>query len=118
MTATTVFDELRETLARQTFDGWAVGIDLGYYADDDLICECRTIDEPGQPQGQIASVVAVKDGQAIVGHAARRLARTPRFFQHRGSFAETKNEIGLRHTYARAPEGFQSATEIAGHLIQ
>ena len=29
MTATTVFDELRETLARQTFDGWAVGIDLG-----------------------------------------------------------------------------------------
>lgn len=129
MTATTVFDELRETLARQTFDGWAVGIDLGttksciavaYYADDDLICECRTIDEPGQPQGQIAvpSVVAVKDGQAIVGHAARRLARTPRFFQHRGSFAETKNEIGLRHTYARAPEGFRSATEIAGHLIQ
>lgn len=44
--------------------------------------------------------------------------RTPRFFQHRGSFAETKNEIGLRHTYARAPEGFRSATEIAGHLIQ
>jgi len=66
----------------------------------------------------VPSVVAVREGQAIVGHAAKRLARTPRFFQHKGSFSETKNEIGLRHTYARAPEGFRSATEIAAHIIR
>lgn len=128
MTATTVFDELREALAQQEIDGAAVGIDLGTtksciavarFEDGEIVCECQTVDEPGQPEGQIAvpSVAAVKDGAAIVGHAARRLARTPRFFQHKGSFSETKNEIGLRHTYARAPEGFQSATEIAGHII-
>ena len=128
MTATTVFDELREALAQQEIDGAAVGIDLGTtksciavarFEDGEIICECQTVDEPGQPEGQIAvpSVVAVKDGAAVVGHAAKRLARTPRFFQHKGSFSETKNEIGLRHTYARAPEGFQSATEIAGHII-
>jgi molecular chaperone DnaK (HSP70) len=128
MTATTVFDELREALAQQEIDGAAVGIDLGTtksciavarFEDGEIICECQTVDEPGQPEGQIAvpSVVAVKDGAAVVGHAAKRLARTPRFFQHKGSFSEAKNEIGLRHTYARAPEGFQSATEIAGHII-
>lgn len=128
MTATTVFDELREALAQQEIDGVAVGIDLGTtksciavarFEDGEIICECQTVDEPGQPEGQIAvpSVVAVKDGAAVVGHAAKRLARTPRFFQHKGSFSETKNVIGLRHTYARAPEGFRSATEIAGHII-
>ncbi|MGE4070190.1 MAG: Hsp70 family protein [Lysobacterales bacterium] len=128
MTATTVFDELRDVLVQMEFDGAAVGIDLGTtksciavarFEAGELLCECQTIDEPGQPEGQIAvpSVVAVKDGEAIVGHAAKRLARTPRFFQHRGSFSECKNEIGLRHTYARAPEGFRSATAIAGHLI-
>ena len=128
MTATTVFDELREALAQEEIDGAAVGIDLGTtksciavarFEDGEIICECQTVDEPGQPEGQIAvpSVVAVKDGAAVVGHAAKRLARTPRFFQHKGSFSETKNEIGLRHTYARAPEGFRSATEIAGHII-
>ena len=129
MAATTVFDELRDALAEQEFDGTAVGIDLGTtksciavarFEDGELTCECHTVDESGQPEGQIAvpSVVAVKDGEAIVGHAAKRLARTARFFQHRGSFSETKNEIGLRHTYARAPEGFQSATEIAAHIIR
>ncbi|MBP7623353.1 MAG: Hsp70 family protein [Xanthomonadales bacterium] len=129
MTATTVFDDLRDALAQEEFDGMAVGIDLGTtksciavarFDAGDIVCECQTIDEPGQPEGQIAvpSVVAVKDGEAIVGHAAKRLARTSKFFQHRGSFSETKNEIGLRHTYARAPEGFQSATEIATHLVR
>jgi molecular chaperone DnaK len=127
MTAT-VFDDLRDTLAKQEFDGMAVGIDLGTtksciavarFAEGEILCDCVPIDEPGQPEGQVAvpSVVAVKNGEAIVGHVAKRLARTPRHFQHRGSFAETKNEMGLRHTYARAPEGFQSAAEIAAHIL-
>ncbi len=128
MTAPTVFDELREALALGQFDDAAVGIDLGTtksciavarFEDGEIECACLTIDEPGQPQGQIAvpSVVAARDGAAVVGHAARRLARTAPYPPHKGAFAETKNEIGLRHTYARAPEGFRSATEIAGHII-
>lgn len=129
MAANTVFDELRTALAEEEFDGLAVGIDLGTtksciavarFENGEIVCDCQTIDEPGQPEGQIAvpSVVAVTDGEAIVGHAAKRLARTPRYIQRRGAFSETKNEIGLRHTYARAPQGFQSATEIAAHIIQ
>lgn len=129
MTPITVFDELRDALAGLEFEGAAFGIDLGTtksciavacFEDGEILCECRAIDEPGQPEGQISlpSVVAVKNGVALVGHAAKRLARQPRFHQHRGSFSETKNEIGLRHTYARAPQGFQSATEIAGHLLK
>lgn len=128
MAATTVFDELRDAVANRRIDKVAVGIDLGttkscvaaaHLQDGKIRCRCWTIDEPGQPEGQIAlpSVVAIKDDDIIFGHAAKRLARLPRFPQHRRSFLETKNEIGLRHTYARAPQGFQSATEIAGHLV-
>lgn len=128
MGTSTVFDELRTSLANQQLDGFTVGIDLGTtksciavarFEEGEVCCECITIDEPGQPEGQIAvpSVVAVRNGEAIVGHAAKRLARTPRYRQHRGSFTETKNEMGLRHTYARAPAGFQSATDIATHLM-
>jgi molecular chaperone DnaK len=129
MTATTVFDDLRDALAHRQFAGSTVGIDLGTtkscvavarFAEGEILCDTVAIDEPGQPKGQIAvpSVVAVRDGAAIVGHAAKRLARTPQFVQHKGAFSETKNEIGLRHTYARAPQGFQSATEIAAHLLR
>lgn len=128
MGTSTVFDDLRKTLVEREFEGVAIGIDLGTTKsciamarldEGEVHCGCIEVDEPGQPEGQIAvpSVVAVKNGQAIVGHAAKRLARTPRFRQHRGSFSETKNEMGLRHTYARAPAGFQSATDIASHLI-
>ena len=77
MTATTVFDELRDALAQMEFDGTAVGIDLGTtksciavarFEDGELVCECQTIDEPGQPEGQIAvpSVVAVKPGAVLL----------------------------------------------------
>ncbi|MBL0028266.1 MAG: Hsp70 family protein [Rhodanobacteraceae bacterium] len=87
MTTTTVFDELRDALAELEFEGAAVGIDLGTtkscvavarFEDGEIVCECEAVDEPGPPEGQIAvpSVVAVKDGVAIVGHAAKRLARS------------------------------------------
>jgi len=65
----------------------------------------------------LPSVVAVRDGEPVFGYAARRLARTRGHRQHCGYFAESKNEIGLRHTYARAPEGFRTATDIASHLL-
>ena len=56
MTATMVFDELRDALAQMEFDGIAVSIDLGTtksciavagFEDGELGCECQTIDEPG-----------------------------------------------------------------------
>jgi len=49
MAATTVFDDLRDALAKQELDGAAVGIDLGTtksciavarFEDGELVCEC------------------------------------------------------------------------------
>ena len=128
MSQPTLFDALRDVLAEDGEDRLALGMDLGTtkscvasarYESGELTCECLGIDEPGQPAGMVVvpSVVAVVDGEPIVGHAARRLARTRGHQRQRGYFSETKNEIGLRHTYARAPEGFRNATEIAGHLL-
>ncbi len=129
MGATTVFDDLRDVLAQQAYEGSAIGIDLGttkscialaHFEDGQVNCACQAVDEPGQPSGQIAvpSVVAVVDDKALVGHAAKRLARSKRYSQHRFSFSETKNEMGLRHTYARAPQGFRCATDIASHILR
>jgi len=124
----TLFDQLRDALIEADDDRLALGIDLGTtksciaaarFASGELTCECVEITEPGQPKGMIAlpSVVAVRDGEPVFGYAARRLARTRGHRQHCGYFAESKNEIGLRHTYARAPEGFRTATDIASHLL-
>lgn len=123
-----LFDRLRTQLVENDFVGAGAGIDLGttkscaaaaWLDDGEIRCECFPTREPGQPEETFAlpSVVALREGKAVVGHAAKRLARTPGFRQHRGSFAETKNEIGLRHTYASAPEGFRNATDIAAHLL-
>ena len=72
MGATTVFDDLRDVLAQQAYEGSAIGIDLGTtkscialarFEDGQVNCACQAVDEPGQPSGQIAvpSVVAVVD---------------------------------------------------------
>jgi len=37
--------------------------------------------------------------------------------QNQNLFYECKNEIGIRRTYHRAPEGFRSAAEISGHIL-
>ncbi|NLH10488.1 MAG: Hsp70 family protein, partial [Holophagae bacterium] len=56
-----------------------------------------------------------------IGEGAKRLAaRTGELGlePQRSLFAECKNEMGVRRTYHRAPEGFRSAPEIAGHVLR
>jgi len=108
----------------------AVGIDLGTTkscaalagfdpASQRITCECVTYPEPGVPGAPIAvpSVVVVKNNEQFVGHAARRYVGKKGFLPQRDVFRETKNEIGLRYTYWKAPEEFNSATKIAGVLL-
>lgn len=123
------FSVLQRRLLAADFTDFVVGIDLGTTKSclaiaqldcDEIECQVSTIDEPGQPADAIAmpSVVAIENGEAVVGHAARRLARTKGFAQHHRSFSETKNEMGLRCRYPKAPAGFQTATDIAAILLE
>lgn len=69
----------------------------------------------------VPSVVAIDSARVWVGEGAKRLrALAP--FRHlernRSVFYECKNDMGLRRTYHRAPEGFRSAAAIGGRVIR
>jgi molecular chaperone DnaK len=129
MTHFDFFHDLRKALADRKTAMGAVGIDLGTTksctavarfdpATDQITCECIPYPEPGIPGLPVAvpSVVVVKDGEVTIGHAAKRLVGRKGYTPLRNVFRECKNDIGLRYTYWKAPAGFQSAEEIAGHL--
>lgn len=129
MTQFDLFHDLRSALANRKTAIAAVGIDLGTTksctaiarfdpADGQITCACVAYPEPGIPGMPVAvpSVVAVKDGEISIGHAARRLVGRKGYTPLRNVFRECKNDMGLRYTYWKAPEGFRSATDIAGHL--
>ncbi|MBS0382339.1 MAG: Hsp70 family protein, partial [Proteobacteria bacterium] len=84
-----------------------------------LRCENIACDGDGLPPGVIAmpSVVAIDGERTLIGHEARRRCGMRVAIPEKNLFRETKNEIGLRYTYMRAPEGFRNATDIASHLI-
>ena len=64
----------------------------------------------------VPSVVAIVDGQTLIGEGARRMIGNGA--SHPGNiFYNCKNDIGLRRTYHRAPEGYRSAKEIAGKIL-
>lgn len=68
----------------------------------------------------VPSVVVLHGGTVHVGEGAKRLrSRTGELAlrQNRDVFFDCKNDIGLRRTYHLAPEGFRSATEIAGRVL-
>ena len=69
----------------------------------------------------VPSVVALHSGQVLVGEGAKRLrARAAELGldRNRDIFYECKNEIGIQKTYHRAPEGYRSAAEIGGHVVE
>lgn len=69
----------------------------------------------------VPSVVALLEGRTFVGVGAKRLRMTAAAFDLRRNeslFFDCKNDIGLRRTYERAPEGYRSAAAIAGHVLE
>ena len=75
-------------------------------------------DDPGAPVS-VPSVVAVDGDDVIVGREARRLLATRvESAQGKTVFAETKNEIGLRYSYWKAPPGLHDATAVAAQVLR
>ncbi|MEW6233870.1 MAG: Hsp70 family protein [Candidatus Omnitrophota bacterium] len=69
----------------------------------------------------IPSAVTVYNGQVWVGEGAKRLyARSAEIGLEVGKnlFLECKNDIGAQRTYQKAPEGFRSAAEIGGKVLE
>jgi len=115
-----------------------IGIDLGTTnstvaeilvessAKDQLKARCLDVCQPTL-EGEyvhvlVPSIVALLDSQVYIGEGAKRLrgkASDPRFNlqRNREIFWEVKNEMGIRRTYAKAHEGYQSAKEISGRIL-
>lgn len=106
-----------------------LGVDLGTtkscvaYASYDprskeLRCECVGYPQPdGATRAAVPSAVAVDGTRTLFGAEALAKRREKGFLPERNLFCESKNEIGLRYTYARAPEGFSNAGDIAAKLL-
>ena len=112
-----------------------LGIDLGTTnstvaesacgADGTVACRTLELEQP-TTEGTytsplVPSVVAIlPDGNHWVGEGAKRLRANPHqagLLFERNLFYDTKNEMGLRKTYFRAPESFNHASKIAGTIL-
>ncbi len=88
-------------------------------------CKTLEIDQPTREgiytSPIVPSVVAILPDKKIwVGEGAKRLRAFSQDAQlsfEKNLFYETKNEMGLRKTYYRAPEDFNHASRIAGHIL-
>jgi hypothetical protein len=113
----------------------ALGIDLGTTnstiaeivwrpSQSDVKVRCLEVDQE-TPSGTythslVPSAVAIHDGKMVVGEGAKRLlARAAEFGLERDKslFLECKNDMGVRRTYHKAPDGFRSAPEIGGKVL-
>jgi len=88
-------------------------------------CKTLEIDQPTREglftSPLVPSVVAIPPGKELwVGEGPKRLRA---FLQEsnlsfeKNLFYDTKNEMGLKKTYFRAPESFNHASKIAGHIL-
>lgn len=69
----------------------------------------------------VPSVVAIYRDKVYIGEGAKRLrAQSPEFgfVQNKNIFYECKNDMGVQRTYHMAPEGFRSAAEIGGKILE
>ena len=113
-----------------------IGIDLG--TTNSAIAEILVTPEvPGPPVARcldvkqatsmgpqfhtlVPSALAIQGGDVCVGAGAKDLrARIGEFKLelYRNIFWDCKNDMGVRRTYNKAPVGFRSAKEVAGHLL-
>ncbi|HAF25393.1 MAG TPA: hypothetical protein DCK93_21215, partial [Blastocatellia bacterium] len=89
-------------------------------------CRCLEIEQPTR-DGVFTSpivpsvLVLLPNGSHWVGEGAKRLRTRPQdaaLAIERSLFFDTKNEMGLRKTYYRAPERHNHASKIAGHILE
>ncbi len=121
---------------KQDHEIHAFGIDLGttnstvaeasWKPGEKPICQILEIDQPLWPAGTmtsplVPSVVALTGEELVmIGEGAKRLRTRPQdanLFPERNLFYETKNDMGLRKTYHRAPDSYNHASKIAGHVL-
>ncbi len=125
-----LFDDLLQALRAKGERVSAFGIDLGTSKScfavasfdpvaDRLAVSCVPYRDPGERSASIAmpSVVAIEGDEVLVGRAAKREIGKPRRFLEKNIFVDTKNEMGLRYTYWKAPPAFQSPTDIASTIV-
>jgi molecular chaperone DnaK (HSP70) len=86
---------------------------------------CVPIDQPTEEgvytHVLLPSQVACLPDRVLIGEGAKRLrTRSSELDLERGRalFWDCKNDIGLQRTYNRAPPGYRSAREIAGHVLR
>ncbi len=92
----------------------------------EMLCECISIEQmtPSGPfyGSLVPSVVAIdKAGKTWIGEGAKRMRSLPRDYglsPEKNLFHDTKNEIGLRKRYYRAPEDYDHSRKIAGHILR
>jgi molecular chaperone DnaK len=115
----------------------ALGIDLGttnssiaeatWKPGEKPECRVLELDQPLWPAGSVSSylvpsvVALLGDGRVLVGEGAKRLRARPHeenLSAEKNLFYETKNDMGLRRTYHRAPEPYNHASKIAGHILR
>lgn len=130
MNHTDLHQRLLERLRAAGRKAVAFGIDLGttkscvaYAAFDPdtgaLQCDCIRYRRPdGSMLASVPSVVALEHGRVLFGAEALSRRGQKGFLPERALFSESKNEIGLRYSYARAPEGFGNAGEVATRLLE
>jgi molecular chaperone DnaK len=91
---------------------------------NDITVRCLAVEQPTGNRSHwnplVPSVVAIHDGQEIVGEGARLLrskGREAGLIEESNLFASVKNHMGLRRTYNMAPAGYRSATEVSGRIL-
>lgn len=115
----------------------AIGIDLGttnstvaeiiYDPASPLLPEIRCLAVEQETDGRswwsplVPSVVAIHDGRKLVGEGAKRLRplfRRNGLIDKGNFFSSCKDDMGLKLTYQMAPDGYRSAAEVSGHILE
>jgi len=86
-------------------------------------CHCIELSQKSETglrtDALVPSVVAYHGSETWVGYGAKQLLAYPNNYRsEQNIFAETKNEIGLQKTYARAPEETKHPWHVAGHILK
>ena len=136
MNALDLISPAKEALRKIKSPIRVIGIDLGTTnstvaeivfdpaSKSDISVRCIAVEQPAANRNHwnplVPSVVAIHDGQEIIGEGARLLrskGHEAGLIEESNIFAAVKNHMGLRRTYNMAPVGYRSAAEISGRIL-